>query len=198
MHRTSPPHRARGRDRGFFPPFGGPGFSGPPPFGPGGGPGFGPFGPPGRGGRRTRRGNVRAAVLVLLRERPMHGYEMIGEIAERSNGVWRPSPGSLYPALQLMEDEGLVTIEESDGKRLVSLTEAGRAEADTLANGPAPWAQAAEGIDQSVFDLQAAVGPLLQAAGQVGQVGSDEQRTKAIEILTDARRRLYALLAEPE
>jgi DNA-binding PadR family transcriptional regulator len=204
MHRTPHEHRAHGRDRGFFPPFGGgpgsggPGFGGPPPFGPGFGPGFGRGGPHGRGGRRTRRGNVRAAVLVLLRERPMHGYEMIGEIAERSNGIWRPSPGSLYPALQLMEDEGLVTIEESDGKRLVSLTETGRTEADTLASGPSPWAQAAEGIDQSVFDLQAAIGPLMQAASQVGQVGTDEQRAKAIEILTDARRRLYGLLAEAE
>jgi DNA-binding PadR family transcriptional regulator len=128
----------------------------------------------------------------------MHGYEMIGEIAERSNGVWRPSPGSLYPALQLMEDEGLVTIEESDGKRLVSLTETGRAEADTLAAGPAPWAQAAESVDQSSFDLQAAIGPLLQATAQVSQVGSEEQRAKALEILTDARRRLYGLLAEAE
>ena len=203
MHRTPHEHRAQGRDRGFFPPFGGgPGFGGPPPFGPGRGPGFGPGfgrgGPHGRGGRRTRRGNVRAAALVLLRERPMHGYEMIGEIAERSNGIWRPSPGSLYPALQLMEDEGLVTIEESDGKRLVSLTETGRTEADTLANGPAPWAQASEGIDQSVFDLQAAIGPLIQATSQVGQVGTDEQRAKAVEILTDARRRLYGLLAEAE
>jgi DNA-binding PadR family transcriptional regulator len=128
----------------------------------------------------------------------MHGYEMIGEIAERSNGLWRPSPGSLYPALQLMEDEGLVSIEETEGKRLVSLTDAGRVEADNLASGPTPWAQAAEGVDQSVFDLRATIGPLMQAAAQVGQVGTDEQRAKAIEILTEARRRLYGLLAEAE
>jgi DNA-binding PadR family transcriptional regulator len=187
-------HRGRGRGRqGFFP-----GFGGQPPFPPGP-PGFGPFGGPhGRGGRRTRRGNVRAAVLALLRERPMHGYEMIGEIAERSNGVWRPSPGSLYPALQLMEDEGLVTIEEANGKKLVSLTERGRAEAEALAEGPAPWTQASEGVDQSVQDLHAAIGPVLQAAGQVAQVGTEEQRAKAIEILTDARRKLYGLLAEAE
>ncbi|SHN35679.1 PadR family transcriptional regulator [Cryptosporangium aurantiacum] len=193
MYRTPHEHRGRGRGRqGFFP-----GFGGVPPFPPGS-PGFGPFGPHGRGGRRARRGNVRAAVLVLLRERPMHGYEMIGEIAERSNGVWRPSPGSLYPALQLMEDEGLVTIEESDGKRLVSLTEQGRAEADKLAEGTAPWAQVSEGVEQSMLDLHAAIGPVVHAAGQVAQVGTEEQRAKAVEILTDARRKLYTLLAEAE
>ena len=186
-------HRGRGRGRqGFFP-----GFGGHPPFPPGP-PGFGPFGPHGRGGRRAPRGNVRAAVLVLLRERPMHGYEMIGEIAERSNGVWRPSPGSLYPALQLMEDEGLVTLEAIEGKKLVSLTERGRAEADTLAEGPAPWEQASEGVDQSVFDLHSAIGPVVHAAGQVAQVGTDDQRAKAVEILTEARRKLYGLLAEAE
>lgn len=194
MYRTPHEHRGRGRGRGgFFP-----GFGGVPPFPPGP-PGPPPFGPHGRGGgRRTRRGNVRAAVLVLLRERPMHGYEMIGEIAERSNGVWRPSPGSLYPALQLMEDEGLVTIEESNGKKLVSLTERGRAESDALAEGPAPWTQASEGVDQSVHDLHAAIGPVMQAAGQVAQVGTDEQRAKAVEILTEARKKLYGILAEAE
>jgi DNA-binding PadR family transcriptional regulator len=128
----------------------------------------------------------------------MHGYEMIGEIAERSNGVWRPSPGSLYPALQLMEDEGLVTIEEADGKRLVSLTESGRAEAERLAEGPAPWAQVSEGVGQSTLDLHAAIGPVVHAVGQVAQVGTDEQRVKAVEILTEARRKLYGLLASAE
>ena len=128
----------------------------------------------------------------------MHGYEMIGEIAERSSGVWRPSPGSLYPALQLMEDEGLVTIEETEGKRLASLTEPGRAEADKLAEGPAPWAQASEGVDQSVFDLHAAIGPVIKAAGQVAEVGTDEQRAQAAEILVEARKKLYRILAEAE
>lgn len=186
-------HRSRGRGRrGFFP-----GFGGAPPFPPGP-PGFGPIGPHGRGGRRARRGNVRAAILVLLRERPMHGYEMIVEIADRSSGLWRPSPGALYPALQLLEDEGLVTIEETEGKRLVSLTERGRAEADTLAEGPAPWTQASADVDQTVLDLHSAVGPVVQAAGQVAQVGTDDQRAKAVEILTEARRKLYGLLAEGE
>lgn len=90
---------------------------------------FGPFGPPfgggpfggGRGGRgggrgRARRGDVRASILALLKDRPMHGYEMIQEIGERSGGAWKPSPGSVYPTLQLLEDEGLIT-SASEGAR---------------------------------------------------------------------------------
>ena len=101
--------------------------------------GLAPFGPmgPGRGrrgrggpGRRARRGDVRAAVLALLVERPMHGYEMIQELEERTGGVWRPSPGAVYPALQLLEDQGLVTADETEGKRRYQLTEAGRTHAE--------------------------------------------------------------------
>src|SRR6201992_1633393 len=88
------------------------------------------FGGPGRGGRgpRARRGDVRAAVLALLADRPMHGYEMIKEIEERSEGAWTPSAGSIYPMLQLLEDEGLIRGEETDGKRRFSLTREGRAQ----------------------------------------------------------------------
>src|SRR5262245_45884231 len=97
--------------------------------------GFGSWGPPfgGRGGGPgVRRGNVRAAILALLAERPMHGYEMIQELEARTDGLWRPSAGSIYPTLQLLEDEGLVSGEDSDGKRRFSLTDAGRAEAERL------------------------------------------------------------------
>src|SRR6478735_6661636 len=80
----------------------------------------------GRGGPRARRGDVRAAVLALLDERPMHGYEMIKELEERTQGAWVPSPGSIYPTLQLLEDEGLIRGEESDGKRRFALTDAGK------------------------------------------------------------------------
>ncbi|WP_243274776.1 PadR family transcriptional regulator, partial [Streptomyces albus] len=106
-----------GRGRAGFGPFG-------PPFG---GPfGAGPFGGRGRGGPRgrARRGDVRASILALLKERPMHGYEMIQEIAERSGGAWKPSPGSVYPTLQLLEDEGLIASESEGGKKHFSLTEA--------------------------------------------------------------------------
>src|SRR5258707_14620743 len=93
----------------------------------------------GRGGPRARRGDVRAAVLALLAERPMHGYEMIKEIEERTQGAWTPSAGSIYPMLQLLEEEGLIQGEESDGKRRFTLTETGAAEQEAKPGEEAPW-----------------------------------------------------------
>src|SRR3954454_4590630 len=110
----------------------------------------------GRGGRRARRGDVRAAALALLDERPMHGYEMIQELEERTDGVWRPSPGAIYPALQLLEDEGLVTADAEAGKRLFSLTETGREEA-AKAGDRKPWDEVTAGIDPSQFKLRDAL-----------------------------------------
>ena len=159
----------------------------------------GPFGPRGRGRRgRARRGDVRAAILALLAERPMHGYEMIQELTERTSGVWRPSPGSIYPALQLLEDEGLVSGQEAEGKRLFSLTEAGRAEADRQPDAPAPWEEVTEGVDPAAFRLRDAVAQVGMAVMQVLHAGSEAQRAKALEVLGDTRRRLYAILAEGE
>src|SRR5262245_13544395 len=83
---------------------------------------WGPFGR----GPRVRKGDVRAAVLVLLAEQPRNGYQIIQEISERSGGLWKPSSGSVYPALQQLEDEGLVETESVDGKRSFKLTETGR------------------------------------------------------------------------
>jgi DNA-binding PadR family transcriptional regulator len=174
--------------------------------------GFGPFqiplppGPPGMpcGGRhwhrrgRARRGNVRAAILALLGERPMHGYEMIQLLAERTNGMWQPSPGSVYPALQLLEDEGLITSQETEGKRLYSLTDQGRAEAERVAAEQTPWEEFTEGIDPYHLRLRAEGGQLFMALMQVGHVGRDDQESRALGIVAEARRRLYAILAEEE
>src|SRR5919107_2960735 len=118
-------HRGRPHRR----PHGGHGFG--PPFGPGFG-GFGPRGP------RARRGDVRAALLVLLAEEPRNGYGLMQEIEARSNGAWRPSPGSVYPALSQLEDEGLVRAEERDGSRVFTLTDAGREYVGSNDLG-APW-----------------------------------------------------------
>jgi DNA-binding PadR family transcriptional regulator len=187
--------------------FGGPGRPGfgrwQAPFGPWGGP-FGPGGPPfgpGAGrhhrGGRARRGNVRAAILALLAERPMHGYEMIQELTNRTGGVWRPSPGSVYPALQMLEDEGLISSQEAEGKRLFSLTEAGRAEAE---RGPsqAPWDEVAEGVDPTNLKLRDTAFQVGGAVMQVATAGSEAQKAKALEVLTEARRRIYSILAEDE
>ncbi|GAA4234494.1 hypothetical protein GCM10022254_39440 [Actinomadura meridiana] len=173
------------------------------PWGPGG-PRFGPGGPGGPGhrgrggrggrGRRTRRGNVRAALLALLAERPMHGYEMIQELDERTGGVWRPSPGSVYPTLQMLEDEGLVNSEEQSGKRLFSLTDTGREEAS--AQTTAPWDEVTEAAGENVLRGREVVGQLLVALQQVMAVGSEAQKARALDVVNDARRRLYGILAD--
>ncbi|MGW2490025.1 PadR family transcriptional regulator [Streptomyces sp. NPDC001606] len=187
--------------RAAFGPFG-PGGPGGPGFGPGGpgfGPGFGPgpWGPRGRGGPRgrARRGDVRASILALLKERSMHGYEMIQEIAERSGGAWKPSPGSVYPTLQLLEDEGLITSESEGGKKLFSLTESGRGAAEEGAE--APWEEASRGVDwEAVGEIRQAGFGLMEAFGQVWKTGSKEQREKALVVLNDARKKLYLILAD--
>nr|WP_184942389.1 PadR family transcriptional regulator [Kitasatospora kifunensis] len=185
-----------------------------PPVGPGGGPfggpfGGGPFGGPfggfrsghggrGRGGRhggRARRGDVRASLLALLTERPMHGYEMITEIGERTSGAWRPSPGSVYPTLQLLEEEGLIEAQETGGKRLFTLTEAGRAAAE--AGAPEPWQEAGRGIDwEAVQEVGQALASVDHAIRQVMATGTEEQRTKGLAVLVEARKKLYLILAE--
>ncbi|MGW8700879.1 PadR family transcriptional regulator [Streptomyces eurythermus] len=180
--------------RGAFGPFG----PGGPGFGPGG-PGFGagPWGPRGRGGPRgrARRGDVRASLLALLKERPMHGYEMIQEIAERSGGAWKPSPGSVYPTLQLLEDEGLIASQSEGGKKLFALTESGRAAAE---EGPdAPWEEATRGVDwEALGEIRQAGFGLMEAFGQVWKTGSKEQREKALTVVNDARKKLYLILAD--
>jgi DNA-binding PadR family transcriptional regulator len=164
------------------------------------GPGFGPRRRrgPWRGGRGARRGDVRAAVLALLAERPMHGYEMIQELESRTGGLWRPSPGSIYPTLQLLEDEGLVTAEESQGRRLYTITDSGRSEVESRRAGPKPWEDVTEGADSGWWRLRDAVLHVGGAAFQVFRAGSDEDRNAALEILTEARRRLYTILAGTE
>ncbi|MFJ6581473.1 PadR family transcriptional regulator [Streptomyces sp. NPDC091368] len=169
------------------------------PFGPGygGGPFGGGFGGRGRGGGRgrARRGDVRASILALLKDRPMHGYEMIREIGERSDGAWKPSPGSVYPTLQMLEDEGLITSASEGGKKLFTLTESGRAEAE---EGPdAPWEEAGRGVDwEAVNEIRQAGFGLMEAFGQVWKTGSPEQRQKAVSAINEARKKLYLILAD--
>jgi DNA-binding PadR family transcriptional regulator len=150
----------------------------------------------GRGGPRARRGDVRAAVLALLADRPMHGYEMIKEIEERSEGAWTPSAGSIYPMLQLLEDEGLIRGEDSDGKRRFTLTDAGRAEHDEKSGDVTPWDAVRAGSPAGHIALRDSVGKLIAAVRQVGQAGDEDQRKRVAELLDEARREVYAILAE--
>jgi DNA-binding PadR family transcriptional regulator len=193
-------HEGRMRGFGFPPGFpfgqGGPGGFG----GFGGGPGWGPPGPGGHGHRRGGRGsrpNVRPALLALLLERPMHGYEMIQELESRTGGIWRPSPGSVYPTLQLLEDEGLIEAEATGGRKRFTLTEAGRAEAQTAAENP-PWAQFSDDTMSQVQDFRDAAVGIMSALRQVGFSGTPEQRQRALEVLNETKRKLYAILADGE
>jgi DNA-binding PadR family transcriptional regulator len=149
----------------------------------------------GGGGPRARRGDVRAAVLALLRERPMHGYEMIQELQARSGGVWRPSAGSIYPTLQLLEDEGLVAAEEIDGKRRFTLTPEGVEEADRRPGRP-PWEQVGEAANAPAGRLRDGIFQLGAAVMQVVHTGNEDQVARTLDILNDARRRIYTVLGE--
>ena len=148
----------------------------------------------GRGRHRVRRGDVRSAVLALLDDRPMHGYEMITELEERTGGRWRPSAGSIYPTLQLLEDEGLVTAEEVEGRKVYSLTDSGKEAAPKRTGEARPWEEGDE--DSPRFAVRSELFRTVGAAKQVARGDDDEQMTKAAEILKDARRKLYGILAE--
>jgi DNA-binding PadR family transcriptional regulator len=181
---------------------------GPGPFGPGG---FGPGGPEvfkmrmggpggfGGRGRRMRRGNVRAAILLLLEEEPRNGYQVMQEIEQSSEGAWRPSPGSVYPAFQLLADEGLIRGEARDGGNVFELTDAGRAYVDEnrekLGN---PWQQAGEGMPEGVRELMHLAMQVGMATRQVVHHGTEAQRAEAAKVLADTRRAIYRILAEDD
>jgi DNA-binding PadR family transcriptional regulator len=148
------------------------------------------------GGGRAGRGDIRAAILALLAEQPMHGYQIMRELNDRSGGAWRVSPGSVYPPLSQLEDEELVVAEQQGGKRVFSLTDAGRGEADTL-SAP-PWEDVGSDVPAGLVELRDLMYQVRAAARQVVHAGSDTQLAAAAEILRETRRKLYQLLAEDE
>jgi DNA-binding PadR family transcriptional regulator len=127
----------------------------------------------------------------------MHGYEMIQELDERTGGAWKPSPGSVYPTLTMLEEEGLVTAVEADGKRRFTLTDAGT-QAVAGREGPAPWEQVVSDANPAVFELRDVLGSTMAAVTQVFRAGTPAQQAKAVEILSDTRRRIYEVLASDE
>lgn len=150
-----------------------------------------------RAGPRVRRGDVRAAILALLAENPRNGYQVMQEIAQRSRGFWRPSSGSVYPALQQLEDEGLVSAQEQEGKRTFHLTGAGRAYVEEHREElTAPWDAVTDTVGDRAVELANDLGQVSAALMQVGQVGTEEQVEEARRILSRARRALYELLAK--
>ena len=158
-------------------------------------------GPGGRHGGRRPRGDVRAAILVLLAEEPRNGYGIMQEIEERSAGAWRPSPGSVYPVLQQLEDEGLVRADESGERKLMQLTDAGRhyveGRRETLGE---PWDTAAAGVSEDMMELRTLVWQVGAAVREVVASGTDAQHAHARTVLAQTRRALYRILAgdDPE
>ncbi len=150
----------------------------------------------GRGrGRRARRGDIRTAALLLLAEEPRNGYQIMQEVQERSGGMWSPSPGSMYPALQQLEDEGLIRTEEGDGRKLFALTDEGRALlAERGADRPAPWEHT--GGAGGAHALGGLMREVASAIVQVMRTGSEGQISKAASVLAATRRDLYRILAD--
>ena len=177
--------RGRHREGGYGPGWGFP-FGG---FGPGGG----PFGP----GRKARRGDIRTAALLLLAEEPRNGYQIMQEVEERSDGVWRPSPGSVYPALQQLEDEGLIRSEEIEGRKLYAITDEGRAQLERRGEDePAPWEQMSGDVSDQAAELARLAREVAFAFAQVMRTGSEPQLRRAREVLVSARRELYRILGD--
>jgi DNA-binding PadR family transcriptional regulator len=181
--------------RGEFGGFGGPGggFS---PFGPGpGGPG-GPFRGRGRGGR-ARRGDIRTAALLLLAQEPRNGYAIMQELEERTDGAWRPSPGSVYPALAQLEDEGLIRSEAHDERKLFALTDQGRAHlAERPKDAPAPWDTLADGVPNDLRELHSLFKQVAAATFQLAHHASADQIAEAKKVLIDTRRAMYRILGD--
>jgi DNA-binding PadR family transcriptional regulator len=144
---------------------------------------------------RVPRGDVRTAVLMLLADEPMHGYQLMQAIADRSGGRWTPSPGAIYPTISQLEDEGLVTVTAEAGRRLAALTDAGREYIEQHRDtAPDPFAGfPGAGTNADLRDL---LGQLHSAVRQVLHTGTEGQMAAAATILTEARRSLYRLLAE--
>ena len=157
-----------------------------------------PFPGPHRG-RRARRGDVRAAALLLLSEEPRNGYAIMQAIEERTGGAWRPSPGSVYPALALLQDEGLVRVEERDGGRTFHLTEAGTAHVEEQrADLERRWRGVEDAVDEGALELMNEMRQLHFAVGQLISVGTPEQVAEARRVLGESRRTVYRLLAGDE
>lgn len=160
-------------------------------------PGFG--GPGGWQRPKVGRGDVRAAVLLILVDGPTHGYQLIADITERSDGYWRPSPGSIYPVLKQLAEEGLVVSEKEGGRQMVELTDAGRTYvADNEAELAAVWDTVSGGVDTTVVELHELLAQVHQAALQVAAAGTPEQSARARQLLAEVRRNLYRILAEED
>jgi len=143
-----------------------------------------------------RRGDVRTALLIALLDGPGHGYELIQALESKSEGRWRPSPGSVYPVLSQLEDEGLVHADESGERKLMALTGEGREYvAERREALGTPWETAADGVSEEMVELRTLIWQVGAAVRQVVASGTDDQHKQARDVLADTRRALYRILA---
>jgi DNA-binding PadR family transcriptional regulator len=156
-------------------------------------------------GPRVRRGDVRVAILAVLAVEPLNGYQVIQQISERTDGAWRPSPGSVYPTISQLEDEGLIEGDDERGRRTLRLSDEGRAyladHAEEVAEVWAPFEQDGsrprqKGDGTEFASLKPEVGRVMNAVWQIISTGTEEQRRDAIGVLVEARRGLYRILAD--
>jgi DNA-binding PadR family transcriptional regulator len=168
-----------------------------PPFGGGRGGPFGGRGGPFGGGRgRRRRGVLPVAILMLLDEEPRNGYQLMQTIEERSGGRWRPSPGSVYPTLSQLEDEGLIRAVEREGTKLFEITDQGHERLADSKTDPAPWAEEEDPDAPDVHRMASLMIQIGKAAWQVAQEGDERQTEQAYQTLAETRRALYRILAQ--
>ena len=161
-----------------------------------GGPPFGGRGGRGRG-RKARRGDIRTAALLLIAEEPRNGYQIMQEVQERSGDLWSPSPGSVYPALAQLEDEGLIRSEESEGRKQFAITDTGREQIAARPQGaPAPWDTLADGVSSEVQELFGLMRQVGMAGIQLVQTATEKQLDEAKQVLTETRRAIYKILAD--
>jgi len=146
---------------------------------------------------KVSRGDVRSAILHLLAEAPMHGYQIMQELSERTDGIWQPSPGSVYPTLQQLEDEGFVQAAEQDGKKTYTLTDDGRAKVEADQEAP-PWERFRANTHDGLHTLRETGFQVGAAVMQVARAGSEAQVDKTREILEDTRRKIYQILAQDD
>ncbi|HQE32353.1 MAG TPA: PadR family transcriptional regulator [Propionibacteriaceae bacterium] len=203
--RRGPEGRGFGRGSMGGGPFGPPMPFGPSGFGPRGPEGFGPRGPFGPGGpfgpRRARRGDVRTAILQLLAEQPMNGYQVIAALDERTEGAWKPSPGAVYPSLNQLEDEGLIEPFDNEGTKAYRLTSQGNQTAEVSPETPRPWESMRAAHEpshpQGASQIWAAYGDLAHALKALTRSGTAAQHEAAAKAIAELQRSVYGILAEP-
>lgn len=146
---------------------------------------------------KVGRGDIRLAILQLLVEQPMHGYQIMQELTQRTEGIWRPSPGSIYPTLQQLEDEGLVQSERLEGKNVYSITDEGRSHLGGEDQTPL-WERLGDHTHGGLIELRDLGFQVGAAVMQVARNGSESQIDKTRKILEETRRRIYQLLGDDE